>query len=186
MLYKSQSSKDPISILFSKRKSCAPELWMRQILHDHNSRHRTNFGDRTGQPKQTPIHQSLINLQLATCNIFRASCFPALDYTTHTHYTAMSFNNAKRLRRHSPTSGLSWNETVVKRPSAPPSSQLRDILHNPIGVPPLLRSSGMGVDSLEALAARCLVGNLELLEKESLDDVPEMLVHKVWELIEER
>lgn len=98
----------------------------------------------------------------------------------------MSFNVAKRLRRHSPTSGLSWNETVVKRPSAPPSSQLRDILHKPIGVPPLLRSSGMGADSLEALAARCLVGNLELLEKESLDNVPEMLVQKVWELIEDR
>lgn len=98
----------------------------------------------------------------------------------------MPFNNAKRLRRHSPTSGLSWSETIVTRPSAPLSSQLHDILHNPIGVSPLLRSSGVGVDSLEALAARCLVSNLELLEKESLENVPEMLVQKVWELIEER
>ena len=39
---------------------------------------------------------------------------------------------------------------------------------------------------MEALAARCLVSNLELLEKESLENVPEILMQKVWELIEER
>jgi len=98
----------------------------------------------------------------------------------------MPFANAKRSLRHSPTSGLSWSETVVTTYSTPFASQLHHVLHNPVGVPPSLRSSGVGVDALEAMATRCLLDHLELLESDSLESVPEVLLHKIWRLIESR
>ncbi|KAH0283710.1 hypothetical protein M436DRAFT_36484 [Aureobasidium namibiae CBS 147.97] len=96
----------------------------------------------------------------------------------------MPFANAKRSLRHSPTSSLSWSETVVTTYPTPLASQLHHVLHNPVGVPPLLHSSGVGVDALEAMAMRCLLDHLELLERESLEQVPEILLHKIWRLVE--
>jgi hypothetical protein len=93
---------------------------------------------------------------------------------------------SKRTHHHSPTSGLSWNETILTTPSVSLSTQLHDILHKPIGVPPELRSVGIGVDALEAMAMRCLLGNLEGLEERSLEGVPEVWLDRIWREIEKR
>jgi hypothetical protein len=93
---------------------------------------------------------------------------------------------SKRTHHHSPTSGLSWNETILTTPSVSLSTQLHDILHKPIGVPPKLRSVGIGVDALEAMAMRCLLGNLEGLEERSLEGVPEVWLDRIWREIEKR
>lgn len=93
----------------------------------------------------------------------------------------------KRTLNHSPTSGLSWSETVITTNSTPLSSQLHNVLHKPIGVPPPLHSRGEhGDGALEAMAMRCLLNHLEMLEMESLENVPEMLVKRIWGMIEKR
>jgi hypothetical protein len=104
----------------------------------------------------------------------------------------------KRGLRHSPTSGLSWNEVILTTPSVPLSVQLHDILHKSVGIPPSLRSTAEtreagergsngvgkkgnnGVNTLETMAIRCLLNNLELLEEQSLEGLPEVLVRRVW------
>jgi hypothetical protein len=52
-----------------------------------------------------------------------------------------------------------------------------------VGVPPRLRSTGEGgngVNTLETMAIRCLLNNLESLEQQSLEGLPEVLVRRVW------
>jgi hypothetical protein len=80
----------------------------------------------------------------------------------------------------------------------PLSVQLHDILHKSVGIPPSLRSTAEtreagergsngvgkkgnnGVNTLETMAIRCLLNNLELLEEQSLEGLPEVLVRRVW------
>jgi hypothetical protein len=93
---------------------------------------------------------------------------------------------SKRTRHHSPTSGLSWSETIHTTPSVSLSARLHDILHKPIGVPPELRSVGIGVDALETMAMRCLSGNLGGLEDGSLEGVSEVWLDRIWRSIEKR
>jgi hypothetical protein len=78
----------------------------------------------------------------------------------------------------------------------PLSIQLHDILHKSVGLPPRLHSTGdVGeteekgnnrVNTLETMAIRCLLNNLESLEQQSLEGLPEVLVRRVWEGIEGR
>lgn len=52
-----------------------------------------------------------------------------------------------------------------------------------MGVPPPLLSRnerGMGVDALEMMALRCLLNHLTMLETESLEDVPEVWLKRLW------
>lgn len=90
----------------------------------------------------------------------------------------------KSTRHHDTTSGLSWNETIISTPSKPPSSQIHDFLHRAVGIPPPLRSTNgrgvVGVDTLESMALRCLLNHLTMLETESLEDVPEVWLKRLW------
>jgi hypothetical protein len=93
----------------------------------------------------------------------------------------------KRSRQHSPTSGLSWNETIITTPSQFLSTQPYHLLHKHVGAsPPLYSTAKNGVDALEAMAMRCLLKHLHLLEQESLENVPEILLRRVWGMVEKR
>lgn len=95
----------------------------------------------------------------------------------------------KPIRYHDTSSGLSWNETIISTPSRPISSQIYDFLHKAVGVPPPLHTSkehGVGVDALETMALRCLLNNLAMLEAESLEPVPEIVLRRLWREIQKK
>ncbi|THY74421.1 hypothetical protein D6C94_04931 [Aureobasidium pullulans] len=85
---------------------------------------------------------------------------------------------------HDPDSGLSWNETILSGPTSL-SKQMNDFMNKSIGLPPLLGSpvSETGAGSLEDMAVRCLLGNLDALFKESLEGVPGLVAKRIWERI---
>ncbi|CAD0082194.1 unnamed protein product, partial [Aureobasidium vineae] len=85
-------------------------------------------------------------------------------------------------RHHDTISGLSWNETVITTSSRPLSSQIYEFLHRPVGRPPR-QESATGVDALETMAMRCLLNNLDMLEVDSLEHMPEMMLKRVWQEI---
>ncbi|KAG9998935.1 hypothetical protein KCU78_g16173, partial [Aureobasidium melanogenum] len=95
----------------------------------------------------------------------------------------------KPIRYHDTGSGLSWNETIISTPSQPISSQIYDFLHKAVGLPPPLHTSkghGVGVDALETMALRCLLNNLAMLEAESLEPVPEIVLRRLWREIQKK
>ncbi|KAG9858794.1 hypothetical protein KCU94_g7288, partial [Aureobasidium melanogenum] len=95
----------------------------------------------------------------------------------------------KPIRYHDTSSGLSWNETIISTSSRPISSQIHDFLHRAVGVPPPLYTSkehGLGVDALETMALRCLLNNLAMLEAESLEPVPEIVLERLWREIQKK
>ncbi|TIA44007.1 hypothetical protein D6C79_06655 [Aureobasidium pullulans] len=85
---------------------------------------------------------------------------------------------------HDPDSGLSWNETILSGPTSL-SKQMNDFMNKSIGLPPLLESKSdeTGAGSLEDMAVRCLLGNLDALVKESLEGVPGLVAKRIWERI---
>ncbi|TIA75738.1 hypothetical protein D6C83_00226 [Aureobasidium pullulans] len=85
---------------------------------------------------------------------------------------------------HDPDSGLSWNETILSGPTSL-SKQMNDFMNKSIGLPPLLgsKSDEIGAGSLEDMAVRCLLGNLDALVKESLEGSPGLVAKRVWERI---
>lgn len=95
----------------------------------------------------------------------------------------------KPVQYHDTSSGLSWNETIISTSSRPISSQIHDFLHRAVGVPPPLYTSkehGLGVDALETMALRCLLNNLAMLEAESLEPVPEIVLKRLWREIQKK
>ncbi|CAD0106539.1 unnamed protein product, partial [Aureobasidium uvarum] len=88
-------------------------------------------------------------------------------------------NHPKQSRHHDTTSGLFWNETVVVTPSRPVSSQIHEFVHRSVGGPPR-QESETGVDALETMAMRCLLNHLDMLEVESLEPLPEMMLKRIW------
>ena len=58
-------------------------------------------------------------------------------------------------------------------------------MNKSIGLPPLLESKSdeIGAGSLEDMAVRCLLGNLDALVKESLEGVPGLVAKRIWESI---
>ncbi|KAL2035493.1 hypothetical protein VTO58DRAFT_101411 [Aureobasidium pullulans] len=85
---------------------------------------------------------------------------------------------------HDPDSGLSWNETILSGPTSL-SKQMNDFMNKSIGLSPLLESKSdeTGAGSLEDMAVRCLLGNLDALVKESLEGVPGLVAKRIWERI---
>ncbi|TIA25494.1 hypothetical protein D6C81_01698 [Aureobasidium pullulans] len=85
---------------------------------------------------------------------------------------------------HDPDSGLSWNETILSGPTSL-SKQMNEFMNKSIGLSPLLESKSdeTGAGSLEDMAVRCLLGNLDALVKESLEGVPGLVAKRIWERI---
>ncbi|CAD0022147.1 unnamed protein product, partial [Aureobasidium pullulans] len=108
----------------------------------------------------------------------------------HHTYKTMSTHHSSRIHtmpsrnHHDPDSGLSWNETILSGPTSL-SKQMNDFMNKSIGLPPLLESKSdeIGAGSLEDMAVRCLLGNLDALVKESLEGVPGLVAKRIWESI---
>ncbi|KAG2167014.1 hypothetical protein JADG_006753 [Aureobasidium aubasidani] len=100
-----------------------------------------------------------------------------------THHSSRIHTMPSR-NHHDPDSGLSWNETILSGPTSL-SKQMNDFMNKSIGLSPLLESKSdeTGAGSLEDMAVRCLLGNLDALVKESLEGVPGNLqTLRLWQL----
>ena len=76
-------------------------------------------------------------------------------------------------------SGLVFTEKVVKKPK-----NAQDYFTRTLGQPPKRCSTGHGSDSLYLVALRKLLCNLVILDTDSLSNVPEGILEKVWTAIQ--
>lgn len=81
-----------------------------------------------------------------------------------------------------PDSGLVFDENIVKQDRRHRPS--RDPLTRCLGTPPEYRPPPKGTETLEAIATRSILHNLDRIDSASLSTVPAILLEKIWKAIQ--